>query len=170
MLYKYEYNERIKPDIERDFLTEEIAYLKKKAVANPELKSQLEAKREELRNHKELKQLRLLADDATQEALISLIASNRGRMAVISSEGGIFEILNGRYTQSINIEIFLKAHCGDPYRLDRKVRPSEYIKEPCLTALLSVQPQVLEGLVTNTVFRGRGLTARCYALQDCYML
>jgi len=104
--------------------------------------------------------LRLLADDTSPEALTSLLANNNGKMAVISSEGGIFEILQGRYSQNVNIDTFLKAHCGDQIRIDRKGRDSEIVQNPCLTVLLSIQPQVLSGLMTNKAFRGRGLTAR----------
>ena len=117
-------------------------------------------KRRELESLQEVKPLRLLADDATMEALASLLADNGGKMALVSAEGGIFEILNGRYSQSINIDVLLKAHAGDKIRIDRKGRPSEYISDPALSVLLTVQPVVLEGLMSNDAFRGRGLTAR----------
>lgn len=108
----------------------------------------------------EPKPLRLWTDDATMEALTSLLADNGGRMAVVSAEGGIFEMLNGRYTNGVNIDVFLKAHAGDSIRVDRKGRPSEYIKNPAMSVFLAIQPVVLDGLMTNDAFRGRGLTAR----------
>ncbi len=109
-----------------------------------------------------VKPLRLVADDTTPEALTSLLAENDGKISIISAEGGLFETLAGRYSSSnaISIDTVLKAHCGDPIRVDRKGRPSEYIPHPKLTMLLSVQENVLDGLVSNSVFRGRGLTAR----------
>lgn len=114
----------------------------------------------ELSELNEIKPLRLLADDCTPEVLISLLAENNGRMALTSAEGGIFEIMNGRYSQSMNIDVFLKAHAGDPIRIDRKGRPSEYVPHPALCMLLAVQPVILNGLMSNKDFRGRGLTAR----------
>lgn len=117
-------------------------------------------KRRELESLQEVKPLRLLADDASPEALTSLLADNGGKMALVSAEGGIFEILNGQYSQSVNIDTLLKAHAGDPIRIDRKGRPSEYIPSPALSVLLTIQPVVLDGLMSNDAFRGRGLTAR----------
>jgi hypothetical protein len=41
---------------------------------------------------------RLLADDITPEAAASLLAEQGGRLAIISAEGGIFDIIAGRYS------------------------------------------------------------------------
>lgn len=60
----------------------------------------------------------------------------------------------------MNIDVFLKAHSGDDIRVDRIGRSSESIFHPALTVLLAVQPSVLSGMMSNGVFRGRGLTAR----------
>lgn len=165
--YEKEWNENHNADIERNKV--EKRALEKAVERLTELVSRsgdtkdlatLMQKRDELTNFKEITPLRLLADDTTPEALITLLATYNGKMAVISSEGGIFEILRGRYSQSINIDVFLKAHIGDVLKIDRKGREYESIEKPCLTVLLSVQPQVLESLVANNIFRGRGLTAR----------
>lgn len=69
-------------------------------------------------------------------------------------------MMSGKYSKEINIDVFLKAHSGDPIRVDRVGRPAEYVNRPCLSMLLTVQPDVLEGLIKNGTFRGRGLTAR----------
>jgi replicative DNA helicase len=110
---------------------------------------------------------RLIADDATVEALGSLLAEQGGRIAVLSPEGGIFDLLAGRYSPSNmpNLDVFLKGHAGDDLRVDRKGRPAEYVERPALTAGLAVQPAVLRGLAARPGFRGRGLLARwLYAL------
>ncbi|MDR1703176.1 MAG: DUF3987 domain-containing protein [Clostridiales bacterium] len=166
-LYEYEqiYNEASMPEInqsrlEKKMLEKELEALTNEFVKKGGSKAGVLAKQDELTNFKEKKPLRLLADDVSPEALTSLLADNGGNMSVISSEGGIFEILAGRYSSSVNIDTFLKSHCGDPIRIDRKGRESEYIPEPCLTTLLCIQPQVLDGIMSNDVFRGRGLTAR----------
>ena len=81
-------------------------------------------------------------------------------MAVVSAEGGIFEIIGGRYSGGkANMDIFLKGHDGDPVRVDRSNR-EEYIKEPILSVLLASQPEVLNGIMGNTAFQGRGLVGR----------
>ena len=41
---------------------------------------------------------RLVADDITPEAAASLLAEQGGRLAIISAEGGIFDIIAGRYS------------------------------------------------------------------------
>ena len=87
---------------------------------------------------------RLLADDATPEAVASLLANNHGRLTIASPEGGLFEMFAGRYSNNIpNIGVYLKAYSGDTLRVDRKSRPSEYIENPHLSVVLTVQPQVL---------------------------
>jgi len=116
---------------------------------------------DELTGYKEQKPLRLFADDTTPEALISTLAENGGCLSVISSEGGLFSIMAGLYTNGkVNLDPFLKAHSGDSIRVDRKGRASEDIPDPCLTIALSIQPQVLEEVIGNGSFRGRGLPAR----------
>lgn len=103
---------------------------------------------------------RLFADDATPEALTSLMADNGGRMALISDEGGIFDTLAGRYSASPNLDPYLKGHAGQPLRVDRKGRPSEFIAKPALTVGVMIQPRVLRRFGGNEDLTGRGLLAR----------
>jgi replicative DNA helicase len=108
---------------------------------------------------------RLVADDVTPEAAGSLLA-DQGRLAILSAEGGIFEIIAGRYSGNVpNLDVFLKGHAGDPLKVDRKGRPPEYVPRPALTVGLMVQPAVLTAIGEHRSFRGRGLLARfLYAL------
>jgi replicative DNA helicase len=105
---------------------------------------------------------RLVADDVTPEAAASLLAEQGGRLAIISAEGGIFDIIAGRYSQSKapNMDLWLKGHSGDPLRVDRKGRPPEHIPRPALTLSLMIQPSVLNAIAANAQFRGRGFLAR----------
>jgi replicative DNA helicase len=104
---------------------------------------------------------RIIADDITPEAAATLLAEQGGRIAILSAEGGIFDILGGRYSRSMpNLDLFLKAHAGDPVKVDRKGRPAEYIRRPALTLGLMIQPTVLSAIATNREFGGRGLLAR----------
>jgi replicative DNA helicase len=104
---------------------------------------------------------RLFADDITPEAAASLLAEQGGRLAIISAEGGIFDIIAGRYSANIpNLDLWLKGHSGDPVRVDRKGRQTEYIRKPALTLGLMIQPAVLSEIAANRQFRGRGLLAR----------
>src|SRR5262249_13374723 len=95
-----------------------------------------------------------------------LLAEHDEKMAILSDEGGIFDILGGRYSNGIpNIDLFLQAYSGTAYRVDRGSRPSIFLQRPALTLVLSPQPSVLRDLAAVPGFRGRGLLARpLYAL------
>ena len=114
----------------------------------------------QLANFREVMPMRLYVDDVTTEKLTSVLSENGGTAAILSAEGGIFDMLSGIYTKNVNIDVFLKGHSGDTIRVDRIGRNSESIMHPALTVLLAVQPNVLSGMMSNGTFRGRGLTAR----------
>ena len=106
---------------------------------------------------------RLLADDCTPEALVSLLADHGGRMAVLSPEGGLFDLMAGRYTDGkLNLDVYLKGHAGDTIRVDRKGRGPEFVESPALTVGLAVQPSMIRELGERASFRGRGLLARFF--------
>jgi len=110
----------------------------------------------------------LLADDVTPERLAKIMAEQREALGIASAEGGFFEILAGRYSNgSPNLDLFLKAHCAEPYRVDRMGRDSIALSSPRLTLTLTPQPEILEALTTKTGFRGRGVIGRIlYLLPD----
>lgn len=115
---------------------------------------------EKVANFKEEKPKKLYVDDITTEKLTSILSDSDGKTAIISTEGGIFDVLAGMYNKSVNIDVFLKGYSGDTIRVDRIGRPSELIQKPALTILLSVQPSVLSQLISNSTFEGKGLTKR----------
>ncbi len=88
------------------------------------------------------------------------MANNGGVLTIISTEGGLFDILNGKYSNTVSIDTVLKAYSCEPIRVDRKGSENETVDSPALTMLLSAQENVLEGLLSNEVFRNRGLTGR----------
>ncbi|MET7714663.1 YfjI family protein [Streptomyces sp. NPDC005407] len=101
----------------------------------------------------------LLADDSTPETVTSLMAEQGGRLSVMSDEGGIFDIIAGRYSGSPNMEVFLKGHAGGRLRVNRQTR-REYIDAPALTMGLAVQPDVLLDIGKIKGAKGRGLLGR----------
>lgn len=105
---------------------------------------------------------RLLADDTSPERLQTLLRDQKGRMALMSPEGGVFDLMAGRYGQNgtPNFEVYLKGHAGDNLRVDRVNRPAEMIRRPALTLGLAVQPDVIRSLADQPGFRGRGLLGR----------
>jgi hypothetical protein len=94
------------------------------------------------------------------------MAEQGERIALFSAEGGIFEMMAGRYSQGVpNLDVYLKGHAGDGLRVDRRSGPPVIISHPAITMGLAVQPDVLRGLADKPGFRGRGLIARfLYAL------
>lgn len=106
-------------------------------------------------------QPQIWTSDATPERLGALLAEHGECMAWLSSEGGVFDLLQGRYSNGIpNLDLVLKAHSGDAERVDRGSRPPVFLKSPRLSIGLSPQPDVLRGLAAKPGFRGRGLLGR----------
>lgn len=110
----------------------------------------------------------LWGQDVTPEKLGMLMADNGEKMAIISSEGGIFDIIAGRYSSGMpNLDVFLQGHAGDSVRVDRGGRESIWLHKPALTLSVSPQPAVISALAEKQGFRGRGLIARfLYALPN----
>ncbi len=143
-----------------DKLEKEKRSLVERASKGKATEEDIKNKAKEIAEYEPVKALRLFVDDVTSEKLTSVLAENNGCAAVVSAEGGIFDIISGLYSRNVNIDVFLKGHSGDTIRVDRIGRASESIIHPALTMVLAVQPEVLNGLMSNNTFRGRGLTAR----------
>jgi hypothetical protein len=107
-------------------------------------------------------QPRLIVDDCSPERLASLLHDHAGRIALLSPEGDVFDMMAGRYSSNgvANLGVYLKGHAGDPLRVDRQGRGAEFVGSPALTLGLTIQPEVLRGLMSRPGFRGRGLLAR----------
>ena len=156
-------NERIAPLIEQNKIDKAILLNRKKALEISKKfvdREKIRAISEEIAEFKEIKPCRLYCDDITPEKLASVLCDSGGKSAILSAEGGIFDMLAGRYSNGVNIDVFLKAHSGDSIRVDRQGRTSEYIANPAMTTLLFAQPNVIESIMSNGVFHGRGLCAR----------
>ncbi len=172
--YMSEEGKRLRPEILSATTRQKIAANRlknaetKASKASDEHRQDLEKKAEDLA--KELAEIevpvvpRLIADDVTSEKLEMLLATHGGRMAILSEEGGIFDLMAGRYARdgSPNFEVYLKGWDGGEIRVDRVSRRDEHVSEPALTLGLTVQPAVLQGLTSKPGFRGRGLLARFF--------
>ena len=164
--YEQEYNKAHSTEIrenhlQREALERQISGLQKKLERKESREMELGWRlQEQLEEIPELKPVRFFADDCSSEALTSLMAANNGVFSVISTEGGIFDIMAGRYSNKSNIDVWLKSHCGDAIYVDRMTREAECIMHPALSAILSIQPSVLDEIMSNTTMTGRGLIAR----------
>ena len=171
-IYELQYNQRNAARVESSKMQRRILERRQKAVEEQVAKGkaeqgELDRIAQEVAEFEEERPLHLYVDDITTEKLVSVMASNRGRAALVSSEGGIFDTLAGIYTKNVNIDVMLKGYSGDTIRVDRIGRESESIMDPALTILLMTQPKVVSDVLANTTFRGRGLTARfLYCMPD----
>ena len=115
-----------------------------------------------LNTPEELYPPRLWTGDVTPERLQNLLAEHGERMAVLSDEGGIFEIMSGLYSDGrSNLDVFLKGHAGSSVAADRGSRKA-YLQSPALTFGLAIQPEVARQLSQGPKknFRGNGTLAR----------
>jgi hypothetical protein len=107
---------------------------------------------------------RLVADDATPQALAELLEENNERIAILSTEPGLFDMLSFRqYGKPVNLDVHLKGFTWDRITIDRKRDEPIILEQPCLTMCLFAQPSALNGLPERLT--GRGLLGRfLYAL------
>jgi len=163
--YEAQYNQRNASLVEASRMRKRVLE-KKQAVLEGRFakgmaeEEELERIAAEIANFQEKQPLQLYVDDVTTEKLVSVLSANRGRAALISSEGGIFDTLAGAYGRNVNIDVMLKGYSGDPIRVERVGRQGESVMNPALTVLLMAQPDMVSAVLGNKTFRGRGLTAR----------
>lgn len=109
----------------------------------------------------EIKPLQLIASDATPEAVALLMKDNGGRITLMDSEGGIFDTMAGRYSNSVpNLDVYLKGFSSEDVTVNRVGREPLFISSATIAAVLAVQPEVVKGVFENAAMRGRGLVAR----------
>ena len=171
--YEKEENEKIAPDIaiyetNRKILEGKIASITKNLTSSSQKKDSekyldmgdLTDMQQELNELEEVAPIRLVVDDVTMEVLGKLMEQNNERIGIFSTEGGIFNILAGRYSDKTIIDLILKAYTGDRYAQDRMTRRGQALDHPLITMLLYVQPIVIKEIMENSEFVGRGLNAR----------
>jgi hypothetical protein len=103
---------------------------------------------------------RLLADDATPEALAGLLARHQ-RLGVISAESALIDNLAGFYNEGrANLHLVCKAFSGEEAHIDRRSRPTEHLPRPLLALGFAVQPHVLDAMRGNRAMIAQGFAAR----------
>lgn len=98
--------------------------------------------------------------DVTPESLTILMQEQDEKITILDDEGTILKIVAGLYTGQSNIDIILKSMSNDTYIQNRVGRKKVMLKNPCLTALISVQHQVIKNLLNNQEFDDKGLLGR----------
>ena len=105
---------------------------------------------------------RLWTGDTTAETLQGLLVDHDERMAVLSDEGGIFEVMAGLYSDGrANLDVFLQGHAGGSVRVDRQSRTA-HLDSPAVSFGLAIQPSILADMANGgkRKFRGNGCLAR----------
>lgn len=115
--------------------------------------------------------LKLITSDTTAESLVDNMAANGDRMAIMSDEGGQFSVMSGMYSKSgaSNLNIYLSGYDGTPTQVDRKCG-STSLEHPLLTIGICVQPKVLNDVLNNNDFTGKGLVQRFLITQPMSMV
>lgn len=117
---------------------------------------------QEIAAFERVKPVRLICDgDVTSEALAVLLENNGEHLSVISTEGGIFDLVSGKYSNGIiNSDLWLKAFSGEPASVDRKMSASITLDAPVMTAFIFCQPVVVNKLLGKTELRFNGFCER----------
>lgn len=132
------------------------------ATRRQEIAADLDALAQEVDDLKPKPPPRLLVDDFTPEALSIILQNNKGRIGVITAEGGVFAAITGRYQKNAQpaLDLLLKSYDGEPFRSDRVGRDPVTIDRPAAVLALCVQPHVLAETTKQPALRERGLMGR----------
>lgn len=103
--------------------------------------------------------LTLMVVDATPEKLIGIMAQNNGCVSHHSDEGGLFEMMLGKYSSNGIADVYLQGYSGGSLKSHRVGREDDAVKDACLTLSLIIQPTMLTTLAGGQS-RDRGLVGR----------
>jgi replicative DNA helicase len=101
----------------------------------------------------------LVADDVTSESLVTILAEQGGRVALLAPEGDVMMTIAGRYNGKPNPGVLLRGWCGEGIRVRRGSR-QEDIPHVYITLCICLQPEMLREIADVPGFRGRGVLAR----------
>jgi putative DNA primase/helicase len=164
-------NDAMKSEIEQNHITRatlerRIEFLTKKASLVDDERTRkaniVEIAKLQEEMPEEMSYYKLWCANVTPERLQAIMVQNKGRMAVISDEGGELEIMAGMYSGgNVDLDVFLKGHAGSPLRVERQSRKA-YLDSIVLSFGLCIQPDVVAQLAHGNKkrFRGSGILAR----------
>lgn len=100
--------------------------------------------------------------EATREKIADLVSrSPRETLASVSAEArGCINALMGRYNSKTDEDMFVALWSGDYYKICRMYRPDTVLRNPCLSLLWLVQPDLLSQLLSSDDMLDSGLLAR----------
>lgn len=159
--YVTRYNEKHLIDVQSYRNNKKLLEVKlNKAIDKGSDMNEIRSIQEELNMLRPVKEMKLITTDVTAEALASIMYDNNGNMGILSPEGGVFDVISGMYSNNVtNLNIFLSGYDGEPVKIDRK-SGSVMLAHPLLTFGICAQPQVLNNVISNPNFIGKGLAQR----------
>lgn len=159
--YVSEYNQLHRSEISEYNNTKRILEIKlRNSIEKAEEQTIVNSVQNELDSLIPKRELKLITTDATPEALAAIMAENNEKMGILSPEGGIFDVISGLYSgNNSNLNTLLSGYDGEPVRIDRK-GGSINLSHPLLTFGICAQPKVLNSVIGNQQFTGKGLPQR----------
>ena len=104
----------------------------------------------------------LIADDFTPEAILPMLKSNNGKMAVISAEDSVFPLIAGRYNKSkaCQTSVFKKCYYGEDASVNRKKEGYSGTVGGLLSICIGTQPASFEQIDNAETLSGDGTLSR----------
>ena len=172
--YEFAFNEKIKPKIVESRnavknLERRINIMKRELSSawDPELSEEINALEQEKEEMKQIRERQFYGDNITPESLQRDLYENDGVFSIISTEGGLFDNVGGKYSGKADYDILLKSFYGERARLSRIGRGKQDLPKPYLTIMISCQPAVLGEVMQDRGMRGKGLLARFNYVFPC---
>ncbi len=82
----------------------------------------------------------IFTGDATPEAAQDMLVQAGGKIAFLSDEGGLLQVMAGVYSGGDAVlDVFLQGYSGNDVRVNRRCRAA-IIERPAITLGLSIQP------------------------------
>ena len=138
--------------------------LRKKAVADPSLKDELEDALNDLMKAEQEPhaEFQLLLSDATEEGVVRVLGGNGGRAASVDPEGTILEVAAGRYGNGdARLAALTHGWDGEAMRVNRASFKTRLdLPSANLALLLGLQPGILGGMLNAETMQQRGVLAR----------
>lgn len=159
--YVADYNQEHLIDVQTYRNTrKQLEYKLHRAIEKDELVDKVREIQQEINDLPPVNEMKLITTDVTAEALAGIMSENDEVMGILSPEGGIFDVISGMYSNNVtNLNIFLSSYDGEHVKIDRKYG-SVALHRPLLTFGICTQPQVLNSVINNPQFSGKGLTQR----------
>lgn len=138
--------------------------LRKKSRHSTILEADLEVEQKKLEAlpDKDAAPPRVLIEDSTPEALSLRLSENNEALGVLTAEGGIFQIIAGKYNGDPVFELYLKCYDEEYIPYDRVGRGTIILRHPALAMGLCIQPDVIHKVAAIPTARERGFLGRWF--------